>query len=406
MKIAHVYDEHDPVTPGGGSVSKVVYNIAKTQSQFGHEVSILERQWSGLPRLELQDGIHYRRIPLTFGSDTPWEEIPYQQIKSLSGIFTLGSSRIEFALKLRTHFRKTDYDVVHFHVPFAANILIHIYPEIREKSVYTAHAGEIRLGLSDESFLSKIPSVLSPDHHLMRRVNTATVLNRNLDSKLPINDLEIISNGVDISAYKPENAHLADLNSEFGIERPFVLCVGTLTPRKGQDILLNAISILEDHGVADEFTFVMAGKTDIDGEFAERQMDKAEEINADIRFPGFVELDELKSLYSNCDIYVLPSREEGWGMVITEAMASKTPIVATNVSGIPEQVSNGENGYIIEPNNPKSLAEKLKLLMENRQKRQVMGEKSREIAVNQFSWEAITEEYLKAYPEVISDGSS
>jgi glycosyltransferase involved in cell wall biosynthesis len=405
MKIAHVYDEHYRVSPEKGSVAKVIYNLATTQAELGHDVTVLERQWSELPQQEKQDGVQFTRFPLTIGSDIEGEEIPYKQIKSFTGILTMLFDRFELALKLRRHFRQTDYDIVHFHVPFVANILIHIYPSIRSRAAYTAHVGEedVRFGLSKEGLVSYLLSVFSPDLHLMRHTATSSVLNERLAEELPLKDIETIPNGVDVTEYTPENSDLVDLKSEFGIEAPFVLFVGTITPRKGPDILLDAINTLEEDGNIGEFSFVFAGNQEIEKEFAAELGERAENLATKIHFPGFVSLEELKALYGSCDIFALPSHEEGWGMVITEAMASESPIVATNVSGIPEQVYNGENGYIIEPNNPNSLAKKLKLLMENRQKRQVMGGKSREIAVSQFSWEAITEEYLKAYPEVTSD---
>lgn len=402
MKIAHVYDEHYRVSPEKGSVAKVIYNLAITQAELGHDVTVLERQWSGLPQQENQDGVQFTRFPLSIGSDIEGEEIPYKQIKSPIGILTLLSDRFELALKLRRHFKQTDYDIVHFHLPFTSNILVHIHPEIRSKLIYTAHAGEIRFGLQEEDRISSLLALFSPDLHLMRRAAKSSVLNQTLEKKLPIDNLEIIPNGVDIEEYSSSPPDSIDFESDIEIERPFVLFVGTITPRKGPDILLDAISILEERNVADEFDFVLAGNKEIKEDFSNQLINRAENSSYDIYFPGFVSIEELKALYANCDLFVLPSREEGWGMVTTEAMAAETPIVASRVSGIPEQVIDGQNGYLVPPDAPKPLANKLQSLTEDYKKRKKMGERSRELAIQKFSWRSVAEQYLSMYDSVLS----
>lgn len=403
MKIAHVYDEHYRVSPEKGSVAKMIYNLATTQAELGHDVTVLERQWSGLPQKEKLDGVQFTRFPLSIGSDIEGEEIPYKQIKCPTGILTMLFDRFELALKLRRHLRRTDYDIVHFHVPFVANILIHIYPTIKSRMAYTAHVGEedVRFGLSKEGFVSHFLSVFSPDLHLMRRTETSNVLNERLAEELPLKNIEVIPNGVDVTEYTPENTDIVDLKSEFGIETPFVLFVGTITPRKGPGILLDAIETLEEHGTVDEFSFVFAGNQEIEKEFAAELGERAENLATEIHFPGFVSLEELKALYASCGIFVLPSHEEGMPMVITEAMASNSPIVATNVSGIPEQVQHGVNGFLIPSGDPDSLTEKLGRLLRNEKLRTEMADKSRKIATAEFSWESISDQYISMYDPVV-----
>ncbi|GGC48720.1 glycosyltransferase family 4 protein [Haloferax sulfurifontis] len=399
MKIVHVYDEHYRVSPEKGSVAKVIYNLATTQSQLGHDVTVIERKWSGLPKNEQREGVKFKRFSLSIGSDTEGEEIPYNQIKSAIGVSKLVVDRFELALKLRSHFGRTDYDVIHFHVPFTANILVHICPQLRDKIVYTAHVGEedVRFGLSKQGLISRALAMFSPDLHLMRRTAASSVLNKRLAAQLPLEQIETIPNGVDISEYSPENSDLVDLNDRFGIESPFALFVGTLTPRKGPDVLLDAVSILDQKYNVNQFSIVIAGNPNIEEDFSAQLKEQAEAQDVTVHFPGFIELEELKALYANCELFALPSHEEGWGMVITEAMSSESPIIATNVSGIPEQVVDGENGFLIEPDNSEQLAEKLQVLIDDPDLREEMGSVSRSFAVEKFSWESVSEKYLSMY---------
>ncbi|MEM1903069.1 MAG: glycosyltransferase family 4 protein [Pyrobaculum sp.] len=79
----------------------------------------------------------------------------------------------------------------------------------------------------------------------------------------------------------------------------------------------------------------------------------------------------MKALYAALDFFVLPSLEEGFGMVITEAMASGKPIIGSKVGGIPMQVVEGWNGFLVEPGDYRQLAEKILYLADNDEVRRV-----------------------------------
>ena len=76
-------------------------------------------------------------------------------------------------------------------------------------------------------------------------------------------------------------------------------------------------------------------------------------------FLGYCELEAVRALLQGCSFFVLPSRSEPFGIVILEAMAVGKAVVATRVGGIPEFVSDGENGILVEPDDPQALAEAL-----------------------------------------------
>ena len=79
-------------------------------------------------------------------------------------------------------------------------------------------------------------------------------------------------------------------------------------------------------------------------------------ISDNVIFAGFVDDETLKKLYSLSDVYVCPSRLEGFGLTVIEAMAAKIPVVATNVGSIPELIKNGYNGFLVEKNNIEELS--------------------------------------------------
>ncbi|MFI1996048.1 glycosyltransferase family 4 protein [Actinoplanes sp. NPDC020271] len=127
-----------------------------------------------------------------------------------------------------------------------------------------------------------------------------------------------------------------------------LLCVASLTHRKGQDVLLDALTRLTD--LDWECTFAGSGTPLIAD-------------NRRIRFAGPLAGAELEAAYANADLFVLPSRAETYGMVITEALAHALPVVATEVGGVPEAVgtvADGVPGKLVAPEDPEALAATLR----------------------------------------------
>jgi glycosyltransferase involved in cell wall biosynthesis len=127
-----------------------------------------------------------------------------------------------------------------------------------------------------------------------------------------------------------------------------LLCVASLTPRKGQDVLLSALARLTD--LDWECTFAGAGRP----------------LTADtrqLRFAGPLAGADLEAAYANADLFVLPSRAETYGMVVTEALAHALPVVATEVGGVPEAlgtVAGAVPGKLVAPEDPEALAATLR----------------------------------------------
>jgi glycosyltransferase involved in cell wall biosynthesis len=117
---------------------------------------------------------------------------------------------------------------------------------------------------------------------------------------------------------------------------PLLLCVGSVVPRKGQDLLVQALGRLPDRA----WKCVLAGSTGRDPAFVQAVRAEAGRLGiADrVRFAGECSAEELEALYQSASLFVLPSWYEGYGMAFTEAMAHRLPILATNGGAIPHTV--------------------------------------------------------------------
>jgi glycosyltransferase involved in cell wall biosynthesis len=401
MKIIHVYDGHERVLPGEGSVPTIVYNIAKHTAKKGHEVIVLERRWVGTDYEDEKDGIKFIRFDLKICSNVSNEEIVYDQIRKPKGVLRFIADRCLFAFKANDLLRHDDFDVIHVHLPFAANVLVNLNKKLKEKMVYTAHVGEEgkRFGLDPSAPL--VLKLFSPDLYLMKRVRKSVVLNEPLKEKLvkkgvPEEKLEVIPNGVNVEDFNVSEEEVERVRRKYGLEGVVVMFAGTITPRKGVLELMKAAKLLNRRDVL----FLVVGNLDLDREYARRVMEYAKNEGINAKFTGFVPYEDLKALYLACDVFVLPSFEEGQGVVLLEAMASGKPLIGSKVGGIPMQIKEGWNGFLVEPGNVKQLTEKLRYLVENEGERTRMGRNSRRLAEEEFDWDKVSEKYLKIYEEI------
>ncbi len=141
-----------------------------------------------------------------------------------------------------------------------------------------------------------------------------------------------------------------------------LLCVGAVTPTKGQDMLVEALRMVEDL----PWTCVVAGSCDVDPLFSQDVLERARRsgLSDRVRFVGALRPDALAREYAQADAVVLASRSETYGMVVTEALARGLPVLAPAVGGVREALGTvaggGAPGILVRPGSPAALAEALR----------------------------------------------
>lgn len=192
----------------------------------------------------------------------------------------------------------------------------------------------------------------------------------------------------DILAKPVDEGEKAILRLELGMtEKKIVLSVGQFIHRKGFDVLIKASDNLSDD----------VGVYIVGGEPTPEYLMMKDDLKLDrVHFIGFKQKDELKKYYAAADLFVLPTREDIWGLVVNEAMAAGLPIVATNRcnAGL-ELVSDGVNGYIIPIDDAAALAERINEVFANPIKQKAMAEASLRIISN-YTIENMAAEHIVA----------
>lgn len=120
-------------------------------------------------------------------------------------------------------------------------------------------------------------------------------------------------------------------------------------------------------------------------------------LEKDVSIPGPVPFSEMLRLYSEASVMVMTSFQETAPLVISEAMASQTPVIASRVSGIPYMVSEGNSGFLINPHDPGEVADRIRILLEDSSLRKRFGGEARRIAESRWKSEVITSRLIDVY---------
>lgn len=162
-------------------------------------------------------------------------------------------------------------------------------------------------------------------------------------------------------------------------QKPLFLYIGQIIPRKGIDTLIHACSILTEQGVHD-FHLAIVG----DGEQLEelKELSQQKKLQDNIEWAGWIEYSVLKQYWNDADVFVMPTLEDTWGMVILESMAFGKPVICSRMAGASELIEHGVNGYLINPLAPSELAEIMMLYIRDKHLSSTMGDAAQKTMEN------------------------
>jgi glycosyltransferase involved in cell wall biosynthesis len=180
-------------------------------------------------------------------------------------------------------------------------------------------------------------------------------------------------------------AHVRDRARQPGPLR--LLCLGSVTPAKGVDVLLDALAILPRN----EFTLEMVGSTAVAPGFAARMRRKAAALKLPVDFSGEMGDNEVEVRLRRSHVMVLPSFYEGFGIALLEGMAHGLPAVAARAGAVASLIRDGENGYLVSPGNSAALAERLRQIGQSRELLTRLGLEALAQHAGYATWDQSTE---------------
>ena len=361
--------------PHIGGVESHVQTLSEKLVDNGHEVTVYTSNFGDLKETEVINGVRVIRVKQT-------RQLFYTPITP----------------SLRKVMGQEKYDVVHAHTPppLSAYYAARAVKKSKIPYVVTYHC-DLQLPGVIGSLATTVYKV-SLGRYTFRQTDRIIVHTKTYGatSRILWNfDVSVIP-----SAVNPERFG-EDIDSRSVIERhglhgkKLVLFVGRIVPHKGLDYLIDSAEFTPEN-----VSYLIVGR----GEYLSPLRRKAREKGVDKRiiFAGKVSSKLLPNYYAASDVFVLPSisRLEAFGLVVLEAMASGKPVIISNIPGVTELITDGEEGLHVEPMNAKDLADKINQVLSDEKLGKRMGQTGREKVEREFSWDRVTGQIEKIYEEV------
>jgi glycosyltransferase involved in cell wall biosynthesis len=379
-----------PPAPGGAE--NHVYHISRELKDRGHDVSVFTT--------DLYTEVPFVRINQ---SNPVYDGIPVTRFKAYS---LKGEMHYVLIPKMIRAILKEQPDIIHAHsygyYQSTAGAFANMLKE--RPMIITPHfhpswsmwGGKKRKGLRKvyDKVIAK-SAMRTPDIVICHTKNEKELLKQ---YSIPEERIKIIPAGIDFSQFKTIPSGNI-FRKKYDILGKMILYTGRLASNKGLLYLIeSAPNILSEFVDA---TFVFVGEDEGQREILE---EKAKElgISDNVLFTGHItDYDLFLSSYSACDVFVLPSEYEAFGLVLLEAGACEKPCVATRVGGVPEVIEGGKTGMLVDYGDSRGLSEAILELLKDDNKRKEMGEAARKRVKNKFTWPKVVDELEKVYENVL-----
>lgn len=391
MKILLVSDAHRV-----GGAEHYLSLLVSGLVGMDHDVEIIcpeRKEWADLAQGLKQKGAVVHQLPLKSRHD-------------LGRFHFLSYLNVAQILLLKRYYKRINPDILHINtagVEDAQTCIIASKRSLIKTTIVTNHAGGF-LPYSVKNINIKIIDALRKrivrklDSYIEKRiaVSKATVDMIIREYNIDEHKFHIIHNGV-ILKKSNLNVDQAELKNTLGVnkEDSLMICVANLYKEKGIDYLLKAMpEVLKNNT---NVKLVIAGDGPLHEEL--NTLSKELSVSDNVKFLG--KRNDIDSLLSISDIFVLPSLGEGFPFVVLEAMAAGLPVVATNIGGIPEIINDGQEGYLVKPADSGAIAESLKKLLLDTELFKKIADNSKARVEKEFSLSKMIDGTLSVYNEVL-----
>lgn len=379
--------------PGPGGVERHVREVSTRLVARGQEVDVftsdlyrefpLERLGPEVPREETRDGVRLHRVPVW---SLPGElHYPFfrglgralaERRPSVLHVHTYGTHHASVARRYARRAR----------VPYV--LTAHYHP------IWSIEGGWLRhrlRGFYDRALAA--PIVAEAARLIVQTREEERLLREN---GFPLPPVTVIPPGYTPLPEPPGGDR--PFSRSLGLDGPFLLFVGRLASNKGLLPLVDAFATLARHDPS--ATLVLVGEDGGMRAAVEARV-AAAGLTGRVRLTGFL-ADErlLASAFREARLFALPSEYEAFGLVLLEALAQGTPVVASRVGGIPEFVPDGAAGVLVPPAEAAPLAEAFLSLWDDEERRDRLGRFGRTEVVPRYSWETVVDALQTVYREV------
>lgn len=286
--------------------------------------------------------------------------------------------------------RRAQTDLIHSHSPYGAFAATYL----GLPTMFTLHGMFWKEQQFSQNLYTKMPYKI----HTMRfkafinKLKTLIAISPYVIHEIKQNiqfndvDIELIENPVSDVFFKIKKSEIEGL----------IFSPGAIASRKNQIEQIKALSLMKKSGL--DFTLVLTGKI-FDSAYLRQLKKEINDLNLkkNVHILGEVPFEQLLQYYAEASIVTLSSKQETAPMVVSEGMATGTPIIASNIAGIPYMITDTETGFLVDPLNCREMAENLIQLTDDKGLRKRIGEKARKEAENRWKSELIAQKLIYLY---------
>ena len=395
----------------GGGQGVYVKDISFALSLKGHKVDVI----SGPPYPDLHEGIKLIKLPglnlfETFSFKDRLIKFKKKKNKNIDDYYEFFTSLVggfpelkTFGSRVNKYLRNnSNYDVIIDNQSISYGLLeiqkrfplieiIH-HPITFDYRFELAASKKIKYKISRHLWYSflRMQKKVAPE---LQNIVTVSQSSKNgiiQEFKCKKNNISVINNGLDTDEFSPIEDSIRDTNR-------LITTASADVPLKGLDYSLKALKILmKDYP---NIHLVVIGEYKKGGH-TERLIKKLD-IKDNVLFKKHISKEEIRELYSTSSVAIVSSLYEGFGYPVIEAMSCEVPLIATNVSSIPELV--GKYGILINPKDENKLSKKIKNILDNYEDYKKTAIQGRQHIIKTFNWSKITSEYEKVIFKTIEN---
>lgn len=284
-------------------------------------------------------------------------------------------------------YQKFNFDIIHAHVAlpdgFASMLISKKY---NKPNIVTIHGQDLQYTIfKNRGCKKKLYRVFNS---IDKIITVSSKLKKIVKNEKFYSKISVINNGVDLSVFNESKK--GDLRKD---NKFLIISASNLIESKGIDLNIKALSRIIKKYPNIMYYIIGEGEERIKLENLVNDL----RLDNNVRFLGKLSHIEVIKYMNECDLYSMPSWQEGFGMVYIEAMACAKPVIAVYGEGIQDAIDNGVNGILVKPKDIESLADAIELIIQNPNKAKIIGENAKRTVTRNLTWEINAKRTIEVY---------
>ncbi len=375
-----------------------VYEFVNAVKKLGNEVAVVAPHDADADKKEIMDGVAVYRFQyfwpaklqkVSYGPGIPANVQGNFLTKLQFPFFAL--SQLFLTKKVS---KKFNPDIVHAHWALPQGLAA---KATKKPFFITVYGGDV--------FMSKKFHLTKLFDGVIKKSKKTFVITHGLEQVMREfgikNEVSILPVGLDTKRFYPNYPGFKEIRNKFG---RFVFFVGRHVEKKGIKYLIEAFADVVKE--VKDIKLVIGGEGPLTNEL--KQLTEKLNLTDKIIFAGSISVDDLPKFYAAADLFVAPSiidrigDRETQGVVLLEAMASKTAVIGTNTGGIPDVISNKDVGILVPEKDSSALAKEMVKVLSNTKLRQKYASAGFNHVHKSFSWDVIAKKYVEEYAKALT----